>query len=75
MSSGEAPYGIVYASDAVAEPGVKVVDTFPAESHPKIIYPAALLVASEDAADKAFLAALSGARAADVFAAQGFSLP
>ncbi len=75
VATGEAPYGIAYASDAVAEPGVKVVGTFPAESHPKIIYPAALLVASEDAADKAFLAALSGARAADVFAAQGFSLP
>lgn len=75
VALGEAPYGIVYASDAVAEPGVKVVGTFPAESHPKITYPAALLAGAADAADQAFLAALSSAKAREVFAQQGFSLP
>lgn len=75
VAVGEAPYGIVYASDAVAEPGVKVVGTFPAESHPKITYPAALLTGAADAADQAFLAALSGEKADTIFVKQGFSLP
>lgn len=75
VAVGEAPYGIVYASDAVAEPGVKVVATFPADSHPKITYPAALLAGAEDAADRAFLAALSGLKAMEIFTAQGFSRP
>ncbi len=41
VSRGEAPLGIVYATDARIDPGVKVVGTFPADSHPAIIYPAA----------------------------------
>ena len=44
VARGEAPLGIVYASDVVAEPGVRVVDTFPAYTHPPIRYPAALTV-------------------------------
>ncbi|MBL8563970.1 MAG: molybdate ABC transporter substrate-binding protein [Gemmobacter sp.] len=75
VAVGEAPFGIVYASDAVAEPGVKVVGTFPADSHPKITYPAALLTGASDAADQAFLAALSGEKADAIFVKQGFSLP
>jgi molybdate transport system substrate-binding protein len=43
VSTGEAPYGIVYASDAVADENVTVVGTFPADSHKAIVYPAALL--------------------------------
>ena len=42
VSRGEAPLGIVYQTDAAAEPNVKIVGTFPADSHPPIIYPAAL---------------------------------
>ena len=38
---GEAVLGIVYATDAKVEPDVKVVGTFPADSHPPIIYPVA----------------------------------
>jgi molybdate transport system substrate-binding protein len=72
VAAGEAPYGIVYASDAVSEPGVTVVGTFPAASHTPIIYPAALLTEAADAADAAFFQALSE-DASDVrFAAQGF---
>ena len=41
VATGEAPLGIVYATDAAAEPAVKVVGTFPADSHPPIVYPAA----------------------------------
>jgi molybdate transport system substrate-binding protein len=41
VARGEAPLGIVYATDAKVEPGVKVIGTFPEDSHPPIIYPVA----------------------------------
>jgi molybdate transport system substrate-binding protein len=44
VARGEAPLGIVYGTDAKAEPAVGVVGTFPEESHPKIEYPVALLI-------------------------------
>ena len=74
VSTGEAPFGIVYASDAVADENVSVVGTFPAESHAPIVYPAALLTGAADAADRAFLAALTADGADAVFAAQGFAI-
>ena len=42
VSRGEAPAGIVYQTDAAAEPNVKIIGTFPENTHPPIIYPAAL---------------------------------
>ncbi len=42
VATGETPLGIVYASDAVAEAGVTVIGTFPADSHPPIRFPVAL---------------------------------
>jgi molybdate transport system substrate-binding protein len=54
VSTGEAPYGVVYASDAISDETVTVVGTFPEDSHKPIIYPAALLTGAADAADKAF---------------------
>ena len=42
VSTGEAALGIVYKTDAVAEPGVKVIGTFPEDSHPPIVYPVGL---------------------------------
>ena len=42
VSTGEAALGIVYATDAVAEPGVKVIGTFPEDTHPPIVYPVGL---------------------------------
>lgn len=75
VSTGEAPLGIVYASDAVADDNVTVVATFPAESHSPITYPVALLTNAADPADRAFLAALSGEGADAIFAAQGFRVP
>lgn len=74
VSRGEAPYGIVYATDAAADPAVAVVGTFPADSHPPIIYPAALLKSAQDAADKAFYDRLSSDAAKAVFRSQGFIL-
>ena len=72
--AGEAPFGIVYASDAVGEVGVTVVGTFPADSHPEITYPAALLTNADDAADTAFFEALSDDAADAKFASQGFAV-
>ncbi|WP_283176191.1 molybdate ABC transporter substrate-binding protein [Gemmobacter sp. 24YEA27] len=74
VAQGEAPYGIVYATDAVAEDNVTVVGTFPADSHKPIVYPAALLTGAADAADRAFYEALSGDEADRNFAAEGFSI-
>lgn len=74
VAAGEAPLGIVYASDAVAEPRVSVLGTFPDDSHPTILYPAALIApATPLAAD--FLQYLRQDAARAVFQAQGFILP
>lgn len=74
VSTGEAPFGIVYASDAVADDDVSVVGSFPEESHKPIVYPVALLTEAADAADRAFLEALAGEAAAARFVSQGFSV-
>lgn len=74
VSSGEAPYGIVYATDAAADDNVTVVGTFPEGSHPPIVYPVALLTGAADDADRAFLQALSSDGAGARFAEQGFVL-
>lgn len=74
VSSGEAPYGIVYATDAAADKGVTVVGTFPADTHPAILYPAALLTGAADAADRAFFDALTTDAADAHFAAEGFAI-
>ncbi len=72
VSMGEAPYGIVYATDAVADDNVTVVGTFPADSHPAIVYPGALLTSAADEADRAFFEALSSDAVDAKFAAEGF---
>jgi molybdate transport system substrate-binding protein len=68
----EAPLGIVYASDAVAEPGVAVMGTFPEDSHKPIVYPGALTVTAGEEAG-AFLDHLSSPTAQEVFKANGFT--
>lgn len=72
VSSGEAPLGIVYATDAAADPNVHVIGTFPADSHDPIVYPAARLKNGTDPADAAFFAALKAPGADQVFRGQGF---
>jgi molybdate transport system substrate-binding protein len=73
VARGEAPLGVVYATDARAEPRVRVVGAFPANSHPPIVYPAALTTGARAAATP-FLQYLSGAAAQRRFAAAGFSI-
>jgi molybdate transport system substrate-binding protein len=72
VSRGEAPYGIVYQTDAVADPGVAVVGTFPEDSHPPIIYPIAILSESKNADTAPYLEFLKSPKAAALFEEQGF---
>ena len=78
VAKGEAPFGIVYASDAIADDqagnDVTVVGTFPADSHKPIIYPGAVVATSTKASAQAFLDALSSDAAAAVFVGQGFTV-
>jgi molybdate transport system substrate-binding protein len=74
VSTGEAPLGIVYATDAAAEPKVKVLATFPESTHPPIIYPVAVLAASKSAAAEALLRYIQTDSARAVFEEQGFSV-
>lgn len=73
VARAEAPLGVVYGSDAKAEPRVKVLATFPAGSHPPIVYPVARLAASAHPRGAAFVAWLRGPEAAAVFRTHGFS--
>lgn len=74
VARGEAPLGVVYASDARAEPRVQVVATFPADSHPPIVYPVARVAASRHAGAMEFIAWLGSPAAGEVFRRHGFSL-
>jgi molybdate transport system substrate-binding protein len=74
VGRGEAPLGIVYSTDAAAEPNVRIVATFPADSHPPIIYPAALTKESSNADAKAFFDFLRSAKARTSFEKQGFTV-
>jgi molybdate transport system substrate-binding protein len=73
VARGEAPLGIVYASDARAEPGVAVVATFPADTLVPIVYPVAV-VANARAGASEFVAYLRGPRARAVFERWGFGI-
>jgi molybdate transport system substrate-binding protein len=72
VALGEAPLGVVYATDAIAEPRVGVIAVFPAGSHEPIVYPAARIAGPASAAADAFLAWLRGPAAAAALARHGF---
>jgi molybdate transport system substrate-binding protein len=74
VSRGEAPLGIVYKTDALADKGVRVVDTFPPDSYAPIIYPAAVVAASKSAAAGPLLDYLRSAPARSVWEKYGFGL-
>jgi molybdate transport system substrate-binding protein len=74
VARGEAPLGIVYATDAAADPSVKVMATFPSDSHPPIVYPAAVTKASKNPDAEAFLTYLKSAPARASFERQGFTV-
>jgi molybdate transport system substrate-binding protein len=72
VARGEAALGIVYETDAKAEPNVKVVGVFPADSHPPIIYPVALTTTSKPTATQ-YLAFLRSPAAQTIFERYGFT--
>lgn len=72
VATGEAPLGIVYATDAAASPDVKVIGIFPTQTHPPIVYPAADLANRDTGAETAFLDYLRGPDARAAFERQGF---
>jgi molybdate transport system substrate-binding protein len=74
VARGEAPLGIVYRTDAAAEPGVKIAATFPADTHPPIVYPIALTAASTSPDAAAFAAYLRSPAARPLFEKQGFAV-
>jgi molybdate transport system substrate-binding protein len=74
VARGDAMLGIVYGTDARSEPKVRVVDTFPAASHPPITYPAAATVSTRPAAAK-FVEFLTQREAQARFRVDGFSKP
>jgi molybdate transport system substrate-binding protein len=73
VSRGEAPFGIVYATDAYADKGVRIVDTFPAACHPPIVYPAAILASSKSPAAKPLLEYLRSMPARATWERHGFT--
>ena len=75
VAVGAAPYGVVYATDAEAEPRVRVVALFPADSHPPIRYPAAAIRGGDEAAALRFLDHMRGPKAQRIFRDAGFGLP
>ena len=72
VARGEAPLGIVYETDAKAEPKVKIIGAFPADSHPPIVYPAALTTAARQNA-AAYIDYLQSPAARSVFEQRGFT--
>jgi len=74
VSRGEAPIGIVYQTDAASEPAVKVVGTFPEDSHPPITYPVALTKTSTNPDARAFLSYIRSPAARPAFERQGFTI-
>jgi len=74
VARGEAPLGIVYSTDALAEKGVRIVDTFPASSHPPIRYPAAIVAASQSAAARPLLDYLRSPSASPTWEKYGYGV-
>ena len=75
VARGETPYGIVYATDAAAEPQVTAVADVPTDSHAAIVYPAAVVADSAHPQAAAFVDHLVTASAGVRFLAHGFGLP
>src|SRR5215831_5743929 len=74
VARGEAPLGIVYQTDAASDPSVRIVGTFPENTHPPIIYPIALTKESSNADARAFLDYIRSPAARPAFERQGFTV-
>jgi molybdate transport system substrate-binding protein len=74
VSRGEAPFGIVYSTDALSDKNVRIVDTFPPDSYPPIVYPAAVVASSRSAAARPLLDWLRSAPARATWEKYGFAV-
>jgi molybdate transport system substrate-binding protein len=74
VARGETPLGVVYQTDAASEPAVRIVGTFPEDTHPPIIYPAALTKDSNNAIAAEFLKYIRSPAARPAFERQGFTV-
>lgn len=75
VERGEAPVGLVYATDAAISDNVRMVGTFPESSHPPIVYPAAVVAGRRSPAADRFITLLQSPEARAVFEKYGFSVP
>ncbi|HXW25097.1 MAG TPA: molybdate ABC transporter substrate-binding protein [Xanthobacteraceae bacterium] len=73
VARGEAPLGIVYATDAEVEPNVKIVGRFPEDSHPPIVYPFAATATAKPQAER-YLGFLRSTAAKSMFERYGFTV-
>ena len=74
VARGETPLGIVYATDAKVEPKVKVIGTFPENSHPPIIYPLAAMASSRNPSVATYLRFMRSTAARAIFERYGFTV-
>jgi molybdate transport system substrate-binding protein len=74
VARGETPLGIVYQTDAYAEKKVRIAARFPADTHPAIIYPVAVIASSKHPAASSFVDYLKSADARAIFEKYGFSI-
>ncbi|HUL42658.1 MAG TPA: molybdate ABC transporter substrate-binding protein [Burkholderiales bacterium] len=74
VSRGEAPLAIVYRTDALIDNKVRIVAEFPANAHPPIVYPAAVVASSQSSAARAFLSYLSSPAAREIWNKYGFGM-
>ena len=72
VSRGEAPFGIVYRTDAAADSKVRIVGAFPATSHPAIVYPVAMLAEGKSPTAEKFFSFLRSPEVAGIFRKHGF---
>jgi molybdate transport system substrate-binding protein len=74
VARGEAPFGIVYATDALAEPKVRIVDTFPDDTHAPIVYPVAIVATSRSPYAQRFIDSLASPAARTVWLRHRFAM-
>jgi molybdate transport system substrate-binding protein len=74
VARGEAPFGIVYATDALAEPKVRIVDTFPGDTHAPIVYPVAIVATSRSPYAKRFVDNLASPVGRTIWLRHGFTM-
>lgn len=74
VERSETPLGLVYATDAAISGKVRVIGNFPADSHPPIVYPAAIASGGKNEAGAAFFEHIKTPEARSIFLKYGFEV-